>query len=326
MSRISAVTATLIVAIVCAVPLLNAEPAPADRDDYIERVYLAKPDGSGMKPLVDLPEYKRQGSPTWSKDGKLIAFDAWRPQLGEHLSDAKVIVVNADGANPRILGDGAMPSFSPRANRIAYSRYNANQGVWVMSIAGPDKEPVLLDNQGWGADWSPNGRRIVYTTYGGAGGPAANLVVYDLVEGTRKPLFDAATARYRSFFWNFTWSPDGRKIVFKGERDDGKIEMGIVDARGAKHGLVTRFVGNVMANFAYRPDGKRVLFSYQKDGPAFPMQLYAVDPNTQDPPELLAGQDPARPNTAAAFSPDGKRLAIVSGKPGPATKKEQKSP
>ena len=32
----------------------------------------------------------------------------------------------------RILGDGAMPSFSPKGNRIAFSRYS-ERGVWVMS-------------------------------------------------------------------------------------------------------------------------------------------------------------------------------------------------
>jgi hypothetical protein len=38
---------------------------------------------------------------------------------------------------------------------------------------------------------------------------------------------------------------------------------------------------------------------------------------TKDPPQLLAGQDPARANTSAAFSPDGKQLLMVSRKPPP---------
>jgi TolB protein len=314
MARISLVTALLL-----ATMLPAGGQAPAGGEDYLERIFLAEPDGFGMKPLVDLPEFKRQGSPTWSHDGKLIAFDAWRPQLGERLADAKVIIVNADGSNPRVLGDGAMPSFSPRSQRIACSRYGANQGVWLMSTAQPDKDCVLLDRDGWGADWSPDGRRIVYALDDET---SANLVVYDLVEGTRQALFDAQTARYRSVFWNFTWSPDSRRIVFKGQRKDDTVEMGIVDARGAQHGLSARFEGNVMSNFAWRPDGKRVLFTYPRAGRGTPMQQYAIDPDSNDPPQLLPGQDPARSNTAAAYSPDGKRLALVCSPRLPLKKQE----
>src|SRR5207249_1632333 len=117
-----------------------------------------------------------------------------------------------------------------------------------------------------------------------------NLIVADIVEGTREPLFDAANARYRSFYWNFKWSPDGRKIAFKGLRTDGQIEIAIVDARGAKHGLVTRFVGQVNNAIAYRPDGRRLLIGYRTAGPGTPIQLCELDPDTDDPPERLPGQ------------------------------------
>jgi TolB protein len=318
MSKITAVSATIF----CAASFLVAVEAPADQDDYVFRVFLAKPDGSDMKPLVNLPEYKSQGSAKWSQDGKQIAFDAYRPQMGEKFTDAKVIVVNADGSNPRVLGDGCMPCFSPRGNRIAYSRYNANQGVWVMSSAGAETECVLLDNHGWGTDWSPDGKRIVYSTSDRGGG---NLVVYDLIEGTREPLFDADNAQYESCCWNFKWSPDGRTIAFKGQRAGGQIEVGIVDARGAKHGLVTRFEGNLTASFAFSPDGKRLLFSFQKSEPGSRQQLYSVDPNTTDPPEWLAGQDPLRANVNPGMSPDGKTLAFSSSKPAAAKKEDAKN-
>src|SRR5690349_7623954 len=86
------------------------EPAPPANDELDTRIFLCQPDGSGMKPLVEMSDYRMQGSPTWSQDGKLIAFDAWRPALGEKNTESKIIVVNANGSEPKILGDGAMPS------------------------------------------------------------------------------------------------------------------------------------------------------------------------------------------------------------------------
>jgi len=292
---------------------LSAQPPPSEDQD--NRIFVCRPDGSEMKPLLDIADYKMQGSPTWSQDGKLIAFDAWRPRLGEKNSDSKIVVVNADGSNPRVLGDGAMPSFSPRHNRIAFSRYAPNYGVWVMSVEGPEKELVLLDEEGWCAEWSPDGKQIVYAA---STGSAANLVVFDLVEGVKIPLFEEGASPYANVFWNFCWSPDGRQIVFKGQRTDGgKVEVAIVDARGARHGHIVRLEAETPPNFNWTHDSKSVLFGQKTADRGNRLQLYLMDASSKDPPQLLGGQDPQRANSSGAFSPDGKQLLVVSRKPPP---------
>ena len=147
----------------------------------------------------------------------------------------------------------------------------------------------------------------------------SNLVVFDLVEGERTLLFEEGKSPYSSFFWNFAWSPDGRHIAFKGQRIGGdKLELGIVDARGAKHGLVTRVEGEVTPNIGWSHDSKRILFSQKTRDRGGRVQLYTAAADTLDAPQLLPGQDPLRANTTAACSPDGKQLLIVSRKPPPA--------
>jgi len=300
------------------VPPAAGQAAPTN-EDADNRIYVCKPDGSEMKPLLDIADYKVQGSPTWSQDGKLIAFDAWRPRLGETGNDAKIIVVNADGKGAKVLGDGAMPSFSPRHNRIAYCRYAPNYGIWVMSVEGPDKELVLLDETGWCAEWSPDGKQIAYTA---STGEAANLMVFDLIEGLKFPLFEDGKSPYSTIYWNFCWSPDGKSIVFKGVRaSNSKPEIAIVDARGAKHGLVVRLEADTPPNFHWTHDSKSILFTQKSADRGNRLQLYLLDAGTKDPPQLLAGQDAARANTPGAFSPDGKQLLIVSRKPPPAAGK-----
>jgi Tol biopolymer transport system component len=309
-----AVLALVLLAAAKIAPLAAQQP----NEEQDNRIYVCQPDGSQPKPLLDIADYKMQGSPTWSQDGKLIAFDAWRPRLGEKNTDSKIIVVSADGSGAKVLGDGAMPSFSPRHNRIAFCRYTPNYGIWVMSSEGPEKELVLLDEQGWCAEWSPDGRQIAYTA---TTGEAANLMIFDLVEGLKYPLFEEGASPYVNLFWNFCWSPDGKWIVFKGGRANGKLEIALVDARGAKHGHIVRLEADTPPNFGWTHDSKSIFFTQRTADRGNRLQLYLMDAATKDPPQLLGGQDPARINAAASPSPDGKQLLIVSRKPPPAAAK-----
>ena len=145
-----------------------AADLPETPGEYSTRLFIADSDGSNMKQLTDLPDFQKQGSPVWSPDGKFIAFDGWRPQNGQTVGSSQVVIVQADGRNPRVLGDGAMPSFSPSGHRLAFSNSRGG-GVWIVSSQGPDYELVEIDPKGWGTDWSPDGR-LVYSvnTPGGA--------------------------------------------------------------------------------------------------------------------------------------------------------------
>jgi Tol biopolymer transport system component len=284
---------------------LPAYEQPAEKEEFVTRLFIADSDGGNMKQLANLPEYQAQGSPAWSLDGKFIAFDAWKPQKGEDFSASQVIVVESDGGNPRVLGDGAMPCFSPEGHRIAFSGPKTG-GTWIMGSRGPDDELLQLDDRGWGTDWSRDGR-IVYSIRLEGG---ANLVVYNFVEGRTVLLFDRQKTPYRQIYWNMAWSPDSKRIVFKGMNTEGKIEVGIVDARGEKFGFVRRHEGNTIpASFAWNPEKPRILFVEQtKDTQIY--QLFAVDPDTKDPPQLLPAQDSMRHYADIAYSPDGKKIVF----------------
>jgi len=272
--------------------------------EYSTRLFIADADGSNMKQLTELPEFQKQGSPVWSSDGKFIAFDGWKPQNGESFSSSKVVVVDADGRNPRVLGDGAMPSFSPGGHRIAFSNPKAG-GVWVASSQGPDHELVEISPNGWGTDWSPDGRLVYATTTPGGG----NLAVVDIVEGVTEHLFDEADTPYRQISWNMVWSPDGKRIAFKGLSKAGKEELGIVDARGEKLGFIRRFEGPMLASFAWSPLESRILF-VKLDPETRRHQIFFVDPDTQDPPRLLPARDDLRGYSDVSYSPDGKKIVF----------------
>ncbi|MBI3861585.1 MAG: PD40 domain-containing protein [Planctomycetia bacterium] len=298
----------------------NPEPAakPAKNDSPARaRLFIASSDGSGMKPLDVLPEYGYQGSPKWSPDGKRIAFNVWKE--GEDHTSGQIALFDANGGNARVLIDGLMPSFSPRGDRLVFSRPGSDHGVWVMNIEGPARNLVQIDESGWGADWSPDGK-LVYSisTAGGA-----NLAVFDFADKRRLLLLDEQQSPYKNVFWSMAWSPDGRRIAFKGLTTNDKYEVGFVDARGETLGRIHRIEGEVMATFAWSPDGSRVLFCKPSPQRGYRSQMYLLDPDSNDPPQLLAGQDPRLHYVDVAWSPDGKKIVASAMQPATKARAEQ---
>lgn len=301
-----------------------AQPSVAD-PELNPRVYLCDPDGSNMRLLYDSPQFTTQGMPSWSSDGKRIVFEAWNAERGEINDDSQLLVINADGTNPQVLGDGGCPSFSPDGKRIAFRRVAPSKGVWIRSSAADEREPsgkqlagkdlTSVAPEGWNPRWSPAGEQVAYIAYGSA----PNLVVFDVGRQTKTPLFEPETSPYRSFLWNITWSPDGKRLAFRGQRvSDGKWELAIVDARGASFGLTTRLQTEV-SGLNWGSDSNRIFIGLWTPNRAGGMQIYSLSPDNKDRPQILQHQESARLNSLAVHSPDGKQLLMVSRKPPPKT-------
>lgn len=275
-------------------------PAPA--------LFVMDADGKNLMQLPSPPEYDGQGSPVWSADGKKIGFDAWRASVGESFRDCHVFVSSVDGSNPRDLGNGAMPSFSRDGTQITFSRYSPNQGVWTMRSDGSEKK--MLDANGWGARWSPDGRSIAYTVYNGG----VNIEVYDVETETRKRILDAKqSGRYRQIYWSFCFSPDSKQVCFKALSNDADqpYEAAVANVDGNADGfrvIAQRSLGN---KFSWHPDGKQIVFSLRD-----PMrkldQLYLVPADKKAEPKAVNGQPFDRANTGPDWSPDGKRIVFSS--------------
>jgi TolB protein len=258
-------------------------------------------------PLVLLPDYTSCGSPNWSRDGSKIAFDAWRSLIGENYFNSHVFVVNADGSDMKDLGDGATPSFSPDGKRIAYNRYNPNNGVWIMNADGSDKKRIA--SEGFCVRWSPKGDELLYGTQDNA-----NLCIHDLKSQENRILLKK---KYRQVFWGFCWSPDAKWICFKGDLQNGESQVAMVDPKGEAEGFKVLLpsseipgAGNTDSCFSWSPDGKKILVSATLQGD-IDQQLYILNLDGKTPLERLPGQNPATKNYFSCWSPDGEKVVLA---------------
>lgn len=139
------------------------------------------------------------------------------------------------------------------------------------------------------------------------------LSVYEFDTETTRTVVEAAALSYSRIFSHANWSPDGTRICFFGTKADGSQDIVTVQATGVPEIKVHHsFPKSTVRDFDWHPTENRIVFTNlcpERER----TQLYEFNPNKADPPTLVTGQDETRNNTDISWTPDGKRLIIVSG-------------
>src|SRR5207249_2885488 len=87
----------------------------SDRDGTWN-IYIINADGTNVKQLTRGAVMNK--SPSWSGDGKKIAFD-------RHPANV-IVVMDSNGDNPKVVGTGLDPAISPDGEKILFARPAGN--------------------------------------------------------------------------------------------------------------------------------------------------------------------------------------------------------
>ena len=178
-----------------------------------DEIYVMAANGANRRNLTTT--LLNEWGPTWSPDGKLIAYNR----------SNQLYVMRPDGGGKHVVAkiNGEYPAWSPDGKRLVFMSIqedfgavrDPNYDVFVVNVDGSGLRQLTdwRGEDGW-ADWSPDGKRIVYTTTRDNRGqfldghqPHRTLWVMDADGSDQRRLVDA---------WGSypDWSRDGRYILF----------------------------------------------------------------------------------------------------------------
>ncbi len=248
-------------------PLIGKIAFTSNRDGNYE-IYVMNPDGSNVARLTNNPG-AADASPTWSPDGKQIAYVrgsdpagsgdeiyvmnadgsnvrrltnnsvrdswlAWSPDGTKiaYESNEDVYVMNSDGSNPQRLTNypaHSIPAWSPDGTKIAFLR---DSQTWVMNADGSNQTAFLIGGDAtYPLRWSPDGDKIAFSrSLSGAG--------WEVFVANADLSGQVNLTNNGVYDWYPSWSPNGSRIAFTSERD-GNREIYVMNADGTNQTRLT---------------------------------------------------------------------------------------
>lgn len=236
-------------------------------------IFVMNTDGTGITDISNSPGDDQY--PSWSPDGKRIAFISHRDGNNE------IYVMNADGTGQTRLTNSPEGEFDPRwspdGTRIIFSRMMkpSIHDIFVMNADGSGVTNLTNtpDIHEAYPDFSPDGKQIVFSSFGGSRKPAG-IYIMD-ADGSNVRLLQAGAQHFPR------WSPDGKYIAFDGGYSMYEGEIFVMKADGTEMRQVTEHPRAGAANKrpSWSPDGRQLVYysELRFEGSTFDVFVINVD-------------------------------------------------
>jgi Tol biopolymer transport system component len=207
--------------------------------DGTSQIFTVSPAGGTPKQLTFDKTLKE--SPTWSADGRKIAFVRWGPR------GADIYTMNADGSGKVAITssrrDDYDPAWSPSGRRLVFSRdvgkqpYPPNHDLFTVRSDGANV--VRLTRTEESEDdpaWSPDGTKIAFSTFTPDGYEGYGRIYVMKADGTEPP---AVLPHYFGSVGGLGWSPDGQWLAFSSTYPHGSSIIKVMaDGSGQPTSLI----------------------------------------------------------------------------------------
>jgi Tol biopolymer transport system component len=274
------------------------------------------PDGSGLRDLVG--SIGIRPSPTWSPDGRWIAF-VGRSMSGGPLD---IVVIDADGGGRTVLATEPVEvsglAWSPDGSKLAFASavcsacdVGGNVRIFTINRDGTGRTLVAA---GGSPAWSPDGSLIAFETVTQYGFPLRGSIHVVAADGSGERTLSSPPAGLGDH--DPRWSPDGGRVAFVRSTDedvDGQIldNLWVVKPDGTNPKQLTSFGHGVfpgtVQGFDWSPDGATLAYACALWWTE--TDLCLIQPDGGSPRRITNGV--RRVASDPRWSPDGARILFT---------------
>ena len=245
-------------------------------------------------------------NPSWSADGRKMLFhrevnSSWPPFYKLYSRDKQF----------QLIRSGVFPCFSPSGTQLICNDKTAgihHNQIMLMNADGTNRSILFGDSikSALAPVWSPQGDKIAFgfgRFFQSLQGTAIGDIAVINKDGSHLKII--TDGKGNNGFPS--WSPDGKKIVYRTATDSIK---GLLIA-DVETGKITRLTSNSHDNFpGWSPNGDLIAFTSKR---ADNYDIYTIKPDGSGLKRLTT--DPAN-EAHSVWSPDGKWIAFSSGSGG----------
>lgn len=247
---------------------------------FASQIYLMNGDGTNVRRITD--NKYADNFPALSPDGSKIVFDSNRLRTeAEPINTSHLFLMNTDGTGQTLLALGSSATWSSDGKKIAFHASASGTGrptkpfpgaatidsdIFVLNVndvlkkTAPPRNitnsPEAIDED---PDWSPNGRKIIFTSHLVAddkldSATAEIYVIKPNGKGQRTRLTNNSEEERAP-----AWSPDGKRILYLCRKGGNDFEICVMNADGTGQIQLT---DNTVADLtsSWSPDGKKIIF------------------------------------------------------------------